>query len=65
MNIPSNVSPTRPTNSVWVKIGAIFFLAVLGFLFFFMAASRQRHRPYDEVPTGGSAPGKPGEVIAH
>jgi len=59
------IAPTRSTNSVWVKVGAIVFIAVVGFIFFLMAATRERHKVYDEVPTGGSTPGKPGQVIVH
>jgi hypothetical protein len=65
MDTPSGIAPTRSTNSVWVKVGAIVFIVVVGFIFFFMAATRKRHRVYDEVPAGSSAPGKPGQMIAH
>jgi hypothetical protein len=65
MDTPSGIAPTRSTNSVWVKVGAIFFIAFLGFIFFLMASRRERHKVYDEVPAGGSAPGKPGQVIVH
>lgn len=65
MDNSSKAAPTRSTNSVWVKVGAIVFIAIVGFIFVLMAATRERHKVYDEVPTGGSAPGKPGQVIAH
>jgi hypothetical protein len=65
MNTPSSMTPSGSSTSVWVKISAVLFIAVLGFLFFLLASGRQRHRLYDEVPTGGSSSGKPGQVIAH
>jgi hypothetical protein len=59
------MTPGRPSFSIWVKIGAIVFVAALCFLFFQMTSARQRHKLHDEVPLGGPAPGKPVPALSH
>lgn len=65
MDTSSKGTASHSPGRIWFKLGAALFVVALAVLFFVFASGRLRRKSYDEVPPGGSMPGKPGQVIAH
>jgi hypothetical protein len=53
------------TNPVWLRLGAVLLILILGALFFVFSSAHSRHEWLNREPAPGNPPASPGPVIPH
>ena len=53
------------TNPVWLRLGAVLLILLLGALFFVFASVRTRHEFFNRQPPPENPPASPAPVVPH
>ena len=59
----SGPNPLR--NPVWLRLGAVLLILILGALYFVLASARSRHGWLERQPPLGNPPANPAPVVPH